>query len=43
LLRRIAWIEDNELVEVTPAAIRLSKSHLNPNERKRHARAKEAG
>jgi GTP-binding protein len=43
LEQAIAWIEDDELVEVTPAAIRLRKAYLDPNERKRHARAKEAG
>ncbi|MBI3437471.1 MAG: GTP-binding protein [Proteobacteria bacterium] len=42
LEQAIAWIEDDELVEVTPAAIRLRKAYLDPNERKRHARAKEA-
>jgi GTP-binding protein len=43
LEQAIAWIEDDELVEVTPAAVRLRKAYLDPNERKRHARAKEAG
>ena len=43
LEQAIAWIEDDELVEVTPAAIRLRKAYLDPNERKRAARAKEAG
>jgi GTP-binding protein len=42
LEQAIAWIENDELVEVTPAAIRLRKAYLDPNERKRHARAKEA-
>ncbi len=42
LEQAIAWIEDDELVEVTPAAIRLRKAYLDPNERKRAARAKEA-
>ena len=37
----IAYIDDDELVEVTPNAIRLRKRHLDPNERKR--RAKQAG
>ncbi len=41
LEQAIAWIEDDELVEVTPAAIRLRKSYLDPNERKRASRAKE--
>ena len=43
LEQAIAWIEDDELVEVTPTAIRLRKAHLDPNERKRAAKAKEAG
>ncbi len=35
----IAYIDDDELVEVTPLAIRLRKRHLDPHERKRAARA----
>ncbi|KFE33488.1 translational GTPase TypA [Thioclava atlantica] len=35
----IAYINDDELVEVTPKAIRLRKRHLDPHERKRAARA----
>jgi len=35
----IAYIDDDELVEVTPSAIRLRKRFLDPHERKRHARA----
>lgn len=35
----IAYIDDDELVEVTPGAIRLRKRHLDPHERKRAARA----
>ncbi|HUF57188.1 MAG TPA: translational GTPase TypA [Thermohalobaculum sp.] len=35
----IAYVEDDELVEVTPKAIRLRKRHLDPHERKRAARA----
>ncbi len=35
----IAYINDDELVEVTPNAIRLRKRHLDPHERKRAARA----
>ena len=42
LEQAIAWIEDDELVEVTPAAIRVRKQYLDPNERKRASRAKEA-
>jgi GTP-binding protein len=43
LEQAIAWIQDDELVEVTPNAIRLRKAYLDPNERKKAARAKEAG
>ncbi|MBX3428296.1 MAG: translational GTPase TypA [Hyphomonadaceae bacterium] len=43
LEQAMAWIEDDELVEVTPAAIRIRKAYLDPNERKRAAKAKEAG
>ena len=35
----IAYINDDELVEVTPNAVRLRKRHLDPHERKRAARA----
>jgi GTP-binding protein len=35
LEQAIAYIEDDELVEVTPGAIRLRKRYLDPNERKR--------
>ncbi|MEM8957551.1 MAG: translational GTPase TypA [Pseudomonadota bacterium] len=35
----IAYIDDDELVEVTPKAIRLRKRYLDPHERKRQARA----
>ena len=38
LEQAIAYIEDNELVEVTPTAIRLRKRYLDPHERKRHER-----
>ncbi|MDX2275089.1 MAG: translational GTPase TypA [Hyphomonadaceae bacterium] len=41
LEQAIAWIEDDELVEVTPNAIRLRKAYLDPNERKRAAKARE--
>jgi GTP-binding protein len=34
----IAYIEDDELVEVTPHALRLRKRHLDPHERKREMR-----
>jgi len=35
LEQAIAYIEDDELVEVTPGAVRLRKRYLDPNERKR--------
>ena len=38
LERAIAYIGDDELVEVTPKSIRLRKRYLDPHERKRHAR-----
>jgi len=40
LEQAIAWIDDDELVEVTPKAIRVRKRYLDPNERKKHAKAK---
>ena len=42
LERSLAWIADDELVEVTPKSIRLRKMKLDPNERKRFERSKEA-
>ncbi|APF35996.1 translational GTPase TypA [Chelatococcus daeguensis] len=42
LERALAWIQDDELVEVTPKSIRLRKTLLDPNDRKRAERAKEA-
>ncbi|RAI60781.1 translational GTPase TypA [Roseicella frigidaeris] len=42
LEQAIAYIEDDELVEVTPGAIRLRKRHLDPHERKKHARRAES-
>ncbi|MDD8023138.1 MAG: translational GTPase TypA [Paracoccaceae bacterium] len=35
----IAYIEDDELVEVTPKIVRLRKRHLDPHDRKRASRA----
>ncbi|WP_458693813.1 translational GTPase TypA [Rickettsiales endosymbiont of Stachyamoeba lipophora] len=35
----ISYIEDDELVEVTPKSIRLRKKYLDPNDRKRFARS----
>ncbi len=39
LEQAIAYIQDDELVEVTPKSIRLRKRHLDPHERKRASRA----
>jgi GTP-binding protein len=41
LEQAIAYINDDELVEVTPNAIRLRKRWLDPHERKRQSRAAE--
>ncbi|WP_306048568.1 translational GTPase TypA [Oceaniradius stylonematis] len=35
LERALSWIQDDELVEVTPKSIRLRKLYLDPHERKR--------
>jgi GTP-binding protein len=43
LEQAIAYIDDDELVEVTPATIRLRKRFLDPHERKRQSRMKDAG
>jgi GTP-binding protein len=42
LEKSIAYIGDDELVEVTPKSIRLRKKLLNPHDRKRAERAAEA-
>ncbi|WP_088184788.1 translational GTPase TypA [Sphingobium sp. Z007] len=42
LEQAIAYIDDDELVEVTPKTIRLRKRYLDPNERKRMSRSKAA-
>ncbi|MCW2410923.1 MULTISPECIES: translational GTPase TypA [unclassified Sphingobium] len=42
LEQAIAYIDDDELVEVTPKTIRLRKRYLDPNERKRASRSKAA-
>ena len=42
LEQAIAYIEDDELVEVTPAAVRLRKRYLDPHERKRFERRVES-
>ncbi len=39
LEKSLAYISDDELVEVTPENIRLRKVHLDPHERKRAAKA----
>jgi GTP-binding protein len=43
LEQAIAYIGDDELVEVTPKSIRLRKRWLDPNDRKRYARASGEG
>ena len=42
LEQAIAYIEDDELVEVTPSAIRLRKRYLDPNQRKRNERKQDS-
>ena len=42
LEQAIAYVEDDELVEVTPAAVRLRKRFLDPHERKRNEKKIEA-
>lgn len=42
LEQAIAYIDDDEMVEVTPKTIRLRKRFLDPNERKRMKRSAEA-
>src|ERR1700741_4071801 len=41
LEQAMAYIEDDELVEVTPQSIRIRKRELSPHDRKRTARAAE--
>ncbi|MEO3432209.1 translational GTPase TypA [Inquilinus sp. CAU 1745] len=43
LEKALAYINDDELVEVTPTSIRLRKRLLDPHERKRESRRAEAG
>ncbi|MBE7184545.1 MAG: translational GTPase TypA [Methylobacterium mesophilicum] len=43
LERALAWIQDDELVEVTPKSIRLRKLYLDTHERKRFEKSKVAG
>ena len=40
LERALAYIQDDELVEVTPKSIRLRKRHLDSNDRKKAERQK---
>jgi GTP-binding protein len=42
LEQAIAYIEDDELVEVTPTAIRIRKRYLDPHERKKNDRKSDA-
>ena len=42
LEQAIAYIDDDEMVEVTPKSIRLRKALLDPNERKKAGRKREA-
>jgi GTP-binding protein len=42
LERALSYIQDDELVEVTPKSIRLRKRWLDPNERKKRERARES-
>ncbi len=42
LEQAIAYIDDDEMVEVTPKNIRIRKALLDPNERKKASRKKEA-
>jgi len=40
--RALSWIQDDELVEVTPKNIRLRKLYLDPHERKRFEKSRKA-
>ncbi|HUI94822.1 MAG TPA: translational GTPase TypA [Xanthobacteraceae bacterium] len=42
LEKALAYIEEDELVEVTPKSVRLRKKILDPNDRKKEERRKEA-
>jgi GTP-binding protein len=42
LEQSIAYIDDDEMVEVTPQSIRLRKAELDPNERKKMRRKKDS-
>ncbi|WP_298056885.1 hypothetical protein, partial [uncultured Campylobacter sp.] len=41
LERALEWIEEDELVEVTPTNIRVRKRYLDPTMRRRMAKTKE--
>ncbi|RCL02021.1 MAG: GTP-binding protein [Candidatus Tokpelaia sp. JSC189] len=43
LERALSWIQDDELVEVTPKSIRLRKLYLDPHERKRFEKKRSSG
>jgi GTP-binding protein len=43
LEKAMSYIQDDELVEITPKSIRLRKRYLDPNERKRFERSRDAG
>jgi GTP-binding protein len=42
LERALSWIQEDELVEVTPKSIRLRKMYLDANDRKRFEKSKAA-
>ncbi len=42
LEKALAYVGEDELVEITPKSIRLRKIHLDPNERKRMSRSKDS-
>jgi GTP-binding protein len=42
LEKALAYIEDDELVEITPKSVRLRKKILDPNDRKKEERRREA-
>jgi GTP-binding protein len=42
LEKALAYIADDELVEITPKSIRLRKKLLDPHERKKDERRREA-
>jgi len=42
LEKALSYIQDDELVEVTPSAVRIRKTFLDIHERKKHARRMKA-